>query len=249
VPALAFEAFRPGDFRLYESPNRSEESLNEKRLAVRRKLQAIGEAVQAALREGGLSLERRESLHHPFSVNHFRVVAQWTALFRDAKARKEFSRTVGPDLGKDVDPGHANAAFVVAIDEAGIEAGLRIGVEAWYDAQNLKNRCASDAARRELAELLRLAPGLVLRIHDWAKLYPTETASRDSVEELFRYFEPGKHRLACMRAIPKENPHATDAGLRETCVATLGSLAPLYAFAAWSPANNWLLKAGGGGFV
>ncbi|MBL8695194.1 MAG: hypothetical protein JNJ88_13960 [Planctomycetes bacterium] len=242
-----FSPFRPEDFRLYEPQNRSDETLNPKRLVVRQRLQAIGEAAKAALAEEGLGFERRESLHHPFSVNHFRVVAQWTSLFRDAKARKEFARAVGPDLGKDVDPGHANAALFASIDDEGITVGLRVGVEAWYDAQNLTNRCGkSDPERRALVELLRSAPGFLLRIHDWEKRYPTESISRDGVEEVLKYFQPGKHQLRCYRAIPKADPASTSAEFLGTLVEGMRKLAPLYRFIAWSPGNNWLLKGSGG---
>lgn len=247
--ATPFVPFRPEDFRLFEPQNRSEESLNERRLAVRRKLQALGEAAQRALAADGLKLDRRESLHHPFSMNHFRVVAQWTALFRDAKGRKEFARVVGAELGKDVDPGHANASLAVAIDDEGLELGLRVGSEAWYDGQNVANRCSTDAARRELADLLRAAPGFALRIHDWETRYKTDAIGRDEIEEVFKYYQPGKHRLTCARAIAKGEAAACSAGLAEAAVEALKALAPLYRWVAWSPENNWLMKAGGGGFV
>jgi len=243
---LAFAPLRPEDFRLFEPQNRSDEGLNERRLGVRRKLQSIGEAAHEALRADGLALERRESLHHPFAMNHFRVVAQWTALFRDAKARRELARRIGPELGKGLDPAHANASLAVSVDDEGVELGFRVGVEAWYDGQNLAKRCATDAARRELAALLRSIPGFALRIHDWAKTYPTEKASREDLEELVRYYQPGQHRLSCFRSIAKGDPRATSPELRDEAVAALRSLAPLYRFAVWSPENDLLLRAGGG---
>ena len=242
---LAFAPFRPEEFRLYEPRHRSEESLNDKRLGVRRKLQAIGEAAQEALAAAGLRLERRESLHHPFAMNHFRVVAQWTALFRDAKGRRELAKRIGPELGKGLDPGHANAALTVAIDDQGVEVGVRIGVEAWYDGQNLARRCADDAGRRELAALLRAAPGFALRIHDWEKRYASERATREDLEELVRYWQPGEHRLSCTRAIAKDDPLATSAALRDEATSALVALAPLYRFAAWSPENDRLLGPSG----
>ncbi len=251
MPApISFTPFRPEDFRLYEPRNRSDDSLNARRLQVRHKLQAIGDAAKAALAKDGLALERRESLHHPFSVNHMRVVAQWTALFRDAKARRAFARAVGPDLGKDVDPGHANAAFFVSIDELGLQLGLRLGAEAWYDAQNLVQRCGSDdAGQRALAELLRAAPGFHLRLHDWATLHATDAIGRDQLLEVFRYFEIGKHQLRCYRTIGKDDPRACDAAFVDEAVAALRSLAPLYRFVAWSPDNDRLLRRDGSGFL
>lgn len=247
MPATPFAALRPEEFRLYEARHRGDETLNDKRLAVRRKLQAVGEALQAALAEEGLALERRESLHHPFGVNHHRVVAQWTSLFRDAKARRAFARAVGPDLGKDVDPGHANLSFFVSVDESGVQMGLQLGVEAWYDAQNLVNRCLrDDGARRELAERLRAAPGFALRIHDWETRYPTDRIGRDELDALFKYYRVGEHRLACARAIPKEDPRATSPELAAEACAALRSLAAAYRFIAWSPENDHLMRAGGG---
>jgi hypothetical protein len=247
--AALFSPFRPEEFRLYEPQNRGDESLNEKRLAVRRKLQAIGEATRVALLADGLSLERRESLHHPFSVNHHRVVAQWTSLIRDAKARRAFARAVGPDLGKDVDPGHANVALMVAIDDLGLELGLRIGAEAWYDAQNLVNRCRDGAGRAALLERLRAAPGFELRIHDWETRFPTDRAGPGAIDDLLRWFQPGKHRLSCTRAVSKSDPLATDAAFLGVAVDGLKALAPLYRFAAWGPENDALLRQGGAGFA
>lgn len=241
--------FRAEEFRLYEPQNRGDESLNAKRLAVRQKLQTIGEAAKKELAKLGLGLERRESLHHPFSLNHNRVVAQWTSLFRDAKARKEFSRMVGPDLGKDVDPGNANLAFFVAINEDGIDFGLRLGELAWYDAQNFVNRCAKDdAARAAWTELLHRAPGFALRIHDWETRYATATLNRDQALEIFKYFQIGKHRLGIVQTIPKDDPRAASADFCGIACAGLAALAPAYQSMAWHPNNNFLMK-GGAGFV
>lgn len=245
--APAFQPFRPEEFRLYESRNRSDDTLNGKRLVVRQKLQAIGEATKNALAKHGVGCERRESLHHPFSVNHMRVVAQWTSIFRDAKARKEFTKYVGPDLAKDVDPGNANFAFFVSIDESGLQFGLRLGAEAWFDAQNFVNKYSrNDLLRRELAEILKKTPGFHLRMHDWEKLYPTEKASREDLEEIFKYYRVGEHRWTCARSIPKDDPRAGAPDLCETTAASLASLSDIYKSIAWNPGNNYLTNAAGG---
>lgn len=246
MPAPPFTPFRPEEFRLFEDRHRGDETLNAKRLAVRKRLQSIGEAAQAALGAAGLSLERRESLHHPFHVNHHRVVAQWTSLLRDAKARRAFARAVGPDLGKDVDPGHANLAFFVAIDEAGLQFGLRLGVEAWYDAQNFVNRAARNEAESDRwREALREARGCFVRIHDFESRFAAETLTRDQARDLFKYFRVGTHRLVVARAVGKDDPLATAADFLEEAVAGLRALAPVYAFMAWSPENDHLLRGDG----
>ncbi|MBL8995028.1 MAG: hypothetical protein JNM63_16895, partial [Spirochaetia bacterium] len=242
----AFESFRPEDFRLYEPRNRGDDSLNARRLEVRHKLQAIGEAARAALAKEGLGLERRESLHHPFSVNHMRVVAQWTALFRDAKARRAFAAMVGPDLGKDVDPGNANICFFVSIDDNGLQIGLRVGEGAWYDAQNFIHQLGTEAGRRNCIEAARRAAGFHFRIHDWAQLYPTDSFSRDSIDTILKYYKIGEHRLTCVRVLAKEDPQGCDPLFLQNAVSGLASLAGLYKFMAWSPENNHLLKPGGG---
>lgn len=243
---VRFEAFRPEEFRLYESRNRGDESLNEKRLAVRHKLQAIGERARGELAALDLRLERRESLHHPFSINHNRVVAQWTSIFRDAKQRKEFAKMVGPELGKDVDPGNANVAFFVSIDEQSLQIGLRLGESAWYDAQNLTNRRARNAEQeRVFIDIARSAPGFFFRIHDWETLYPTEKFSRDHTDEIFKYYKIGEHRLTCVRMIKKDDPAACSPAFADSAVAALLSLAPIYKYIAWSTENNYLIKGGG----
>jgi hypothetical protein len=248
MPAIPeFQPFRPEDFRLYEPQNRSDDALNARRLEVRHKLQFIGDTLKKRLAAESLRLERRESLHHPFSVNHMRVVAQWTALFRDARARKEFARFVGPDLGKDVDPGNANLAFFVTIDEGGLAFGLRWSAEAWYDAQNFVNKYSkSDERRRELADLLKQAPSFHARIHDWATLYPCSRASRENLEEIIKYFRVGEHRLSVAQHVAKDDPAACSADFCGRAVGELAQLAPVYKALAWSPANNFLLSSGGG---
>jgi hypothetical protein len=154
---------------------------------------------------------------------------------------------VGPDLGKDVDPGHANLAFFVSIDETGLQWGLRLGVEAWYDAQNFVNRCAKDEAACDAwRERLGRAPGFQVRIHDWETRYPSASLTRDDARELFKYYQVGKHRLTCARAVPAGDPLATSAELADAAAAGLAALAPGYEFMAWSPENNHLLGGAGG---
>ncbi|MBI3817433.1 MAG: hypothetical protein HY286_01985 [Planctomycetes bacterium] len=248
MPATpAFEPFRIEDFRLYETRNRGDESLNGRRLEVRHKLQAIGEAAKVKLAADGIVLERRESLHHPFSINHMRVVAQWTSLFRDAKARKTFARMVGPELGKDVDPGNANVAFFVSIDEGCIQIGIRLGENAWYDARNWIQPCEkSDPQRTAFVEIVRRSPGFYLRIHDWEKTWSTEKFTRDDFAEIIKYYKIGEHRFTFTRRINKSDPASGDPALLANAVESLHSLAPIYRCIAWTPDNDRLFQSGGG---
>lgn len=175
------------------------------------------------------------------------MVAQWTSIFRDAKQRKEFARVVGPELGKDVDPGNANAAFFVSINEDGLQLGLRLGEAAWYDARNLTNHFSkSENERRELVNLVRAVAGFQFRIHDWEKLYPSEKFTRDDMLEILKYYKTGEHRLSFYRSIQKSDPLACSANFFDISVSALRSLAPVYKFAAWSRDNNYLFQSGGG---
>ena len=235
------EPFEARDFVVFGEAYRSNAEYDEHRLRIRRRLAAIAEEARGRLTTLGLPLERRDSLHRPHGFNRNRVVAQWVYLARDAKARRAFRTRVGPEVGADLDPAFQNAHLCVAIDEKGLEVGLRVHREAWVDAQNLKNAGADAAGWQAWRDLLRALPeGYGLRIHDWKKLYPCSRLTRDDAEEFFRYFVPGEHGMRVFRSIPKEHPAAISAEFPARAAEELVALAPLYLFIAWAPENDRL---------
>jgi hypothetical protein len=241
------EPFESRDFAVFEEAYQKNADYDAHRLRVRRRLGAIAEAARVRLGEHGLPLERRDSLHRPFSFNRGRVVAQWVYLIRDAKVRRAFRAVAGAEVGADLDPAFQNAHLCVAVDEGGVKVALRVHKEAWVDAQNWKNRLSDAAGRDGFRLLLNVVPeGFGLRIHDWKKVYPCGRVGRDDVEEFVRYFVPGEHGARVFRTIPRSDPKATAADLPARLADDLVALAPLYQFVAWSPENDRLrLRTGG----
>ena len=80
--------FFSADFDLYEPRFQGDSEWNQRRLAVRKRLQALGEELKKAYAALGIGLDRRESLHNPHATNGKRVRRQRTMLFRDKKSRK-----------------------------------------------------------------------------------------------------------------------------------------------------------------
>jgi hypothetical protein len=242
----ALEPFEARDFAVFEEAYQKNPDYDAHRLRVRRRLAAIAEEARGKLGEHGLRLERRDSLHRPFSFNRGRVVAQWVYLLREGKDRKAFRSIVGPEVGADLDPAFQNAHLVLAVDEAGVEAGLRVHKEAWVDAQNWKNAIGDAPGREGFRQLLNALPeGFGLRIHDWKKVYDCPKVNRDDVEEFAKYFTPGEHGARVFRSVARSDPGAIAAELPSRLAEALVALAPLYRFLAWSPENDRLrLRAG-----
>jgi hypothetical protein len=117
---------------------------------------------------------------------------------------------------------------------------MKIHSSAWWDGQNLKNRCAGDDGLREFLDILNALPGFVLSIHDWRKEYRCGELYRSDLRNYFEYYTPGEHWLHLRKRYPRDDVRPRAPEWTETAGADLRALAPAYRFAAWTPENNHL---------
>ena len=232
-------AFEEGDFHALSPALASDADANAHRLATRRKLLSLG---KITIKEAGLDLECRSSLHNPNSFNSMRVRRLWAYLVRPKSAKRELKSILGSDLGKDLDAAFRNAYLCLAIEADALEVSLRIHSDAWYDGQNLTNRVAKEGLEGWLEELNRL-DGFFLRMDDWKGEWRCGELTPEKLEEFLGYYVPGEHRLTVERRWPCPSgarAHAMGVGVAEAMRSELLRLLPLYRFTAWGPLNMHL---------
>lgn len=249
-PLAALAPFEEGDFHALSDPLSRDPQYNDRRLATRRKLLSIAHvalerlSADAAASGGALDLAVRTSLHHPTVFNHMKVRRMWAYVCRGKKEKARLKRTLGAELGKDLDAAYRNAYFCVAIEDAALEVSLRIHPDAWFDGQNLIQRTQREGLAIWLA-LLNSTPGYRLKLDNWKGEWICGQITSDWLRDFFKYYKPGEMGLAVERRWP------APAGARAASLAPsvpallvdeLRALAPLYRYAAWSQESDFLFS-------
>ncbi|MBI1851182.1 MAG: hypothetical protein HYR85_12640 [Planctomycetes bacterium] len=232
--------FRDEDFDAFKKEKWRSPLFNNERLKTRRKLTAMGKRIFVKLAEAGLALEMQASLSHPYTFNKYSVDSLWVYWSRADSERKKLKRVLGHELGKDLDPNYTHCILVIGLDVSKVELAMRVHSAAWWDGQNLKNKCRTEAAVREWTSILNALPGFVLNIHDWKKEYRCGTLLPGEVANFFEYFVPGEHWLHLRRAIPRDDAQLASPTFVDAAAADLVKLVPAYRFVAWSPTNDFL---------
>jgi hypothetical protein len=224
--------FFPADFELYEPRFQGDPEWNQRRLDVRRRLQALGDRLKQAYGELGIGLDRRESLHNPHHTNGKRVRRQRTMLFRDKKARKGLQAFLGKELGKDLDSARNNIHFQVCIDHQGCWWGLRIDATAWYDLNVLVKRAEEGDGQAALAAACAAAPGFELEL-DRGGARPLEGMSARDWRDFAGVVQPGESSLELVARLPKHAVVEAGEDWTDGVIADLERLAPFYRLAHW----------------
>ena len=229
------------DFLAFEKHKWRDPDCNPERLLLKRKLQSIGEPFQAFLKKAGEDLTLRTSIHNPYTFNGNKVDALWFYLSPSDKAKKSLRDLLGVEFASDTDASyvHANLLFHINFDQ--LTLGLRVHHRAWWDTQNLRNRCSEQEGAEQFAALLNDVPGgYVLTLHDWKQEYRCGQLKWDDVLGFFRYFEPGSHRIQVQRIVQKDDPILEDPEFYRSVAEEFSHLLPIYRFILWSPDNNFL---------
>jgi hypothetical protein len=240
-------AFEEGDFQALSERLAGDPEGSARRLVTRRKLLALGKRAAAGAERAGLPLLSRTSLHHPHPFNGMRVRRLWTYLARAAAEKKRLRGVLGAELGKDLDAAYRNAYLCIAIEAEGLEVSLRIHPDGWYDGQNLKNRVTQEGVKPLLA-LLNALSGFRLRLDDWKGEWVCGQLSPERLEEFFKFYVPGEHRLVVeerLPAPPGKRAAALAPDVPGRLVAECLRLLPLYRYAAWSQESDFLFNGRG----
>lgn len=238
----ALEPFQAWDFEALRPPRSRSADYNEHRLGARRRLEAIAKA-SAARVKAEVKLDVRTSIHNPFPpVNGGRVERLWAYLTRPKAAKAKLKRTIGADLAKDLDQAYRNGYLCVALEADALEVSFRIHQDGWFDGRNLVRRLEAEG-RGELLGLLNQLEGFRLQLSDWKGEWLCGELTPESLEEYFKYYEPGEHLLAVQRRWPAAEPVReavlTD-GVPESLCEELWRLVPLYRYAMWSDESDFL---------
>jgi hypothetical protein len=256
VDATEFEPFTAEDFKVYGPRYARDEQWNGRRLVVRQRMLGLGKRMAAVFAEtkpasaadAPAELHIATSIHHPHLFNQNSVKRQRTYGSRPAAEKKDLKDLFGADLGKAVDPAYANMMVSVTIDETGVEWGIQVPAEAWWDGQNLKNRATSANLRSILASIPAVDAatvgggdtGLVARIADWKGTLVPSKASETAWRDHFKVYTPGDHWWSLTRRLSVNNAVALGAAQGDAILSDLLALRPLYRFVLWRPDNNHL---------
>lgn len=233
--------FMATDFLAFERHKWSDSEYNAERLALKRKLQKIGEAIQGRLKRAGGDLTLRTSIHNPYRFNGNRVDSLWLYLAPSDRAKKPLRDLLGVEFAADTDASYFHVNLVLEIDFEGLSVGLRVNEKAWWDTQNAKGRCSEREGAEEFARRLNeVRGGYVLFMHDWKKEYRCGQLRWDDILDYFRYFEAGKHRMRIDRFVGKDDPCIDEPEFFPRIAEEFVSLLPIYEFLLWSPDNNHL---------
>ncbi|MCB9915635.1 MAG: hypothetical protein H6828_10880 [Planctomycetes bacterium] len=245
APAEGELAFSDDDLNALDEAVCRDPAYNERRLALRRKLLALGKRFAGAKRTPKLGLEARTSLHNPHAFNGNKVRRLWAYVCRDKTEKGRLRRVVGKELASDLDAAYRNAYLCLAVESDLVETSLRIHADAWFDGQNLTRRVKAEGVG-ELVALLNELDGFRLELADWKGEWRCGALEPSRLEEFFKYYEAGTHALALVRRwpVPKAQPAARAALLApeapELLLAELERLVPFYRFAAWSQESDFL---------
>jgi hypothetical protein len=234
--------FTPQDFICFAEENRDNREFNKYRLRVRRKLGDLGHLLLPHLQHAGLPMMMRTSLHHPYTFNRYAVQSQWLYFSPAPESYQELREEIlGPDFKEDLEHHYTHTLLLIGIERKGLFISLKIHQQAWWDSQNLQNKCSLAQERATLRQLLLPLRGFALRLHDWPNRHVCETISIEQLTQYFQYFKPGSHWFHVDLEIASDSlaPDSDFAGFARE---KLLSLVPLYRFIMWRPDNNFLFK-------
>jgi hypothetical protein len=230
----AFPGFVTRDFAAFEKQKQRSAAHNAERLVVKRKLAGLVKDIEPALREAGLKLRGRTSLSHPYNHNGWRVASLWAYFGRSDAQKNKLKRTLGADLGKDVDPAYQGAILLVEIDEQRVAHGLKVHPAAWWDGRQLLKRLDDAGEAAELLATLRGLPeGFAVGIGGWRRRRPCRELGPATLQHALSFYKPGEHWLEVLSEIPRAEAVERGPDLAGDLAAGLAALGPLWRMVAW----------------
>lgn len=234
--------FATNDFNCFAKQFHRKREYNQFRLKVRRKLGDLGACVLPMLKDAGLSLVAKTSLHHPYSYNSFAVDSQWVYFSPASQTLHHLKKILGTYVGADLDSHYTHTLLVIGIQQSGIYISLKIHPQAWWDGQNFKNKCGRREQQSLLLSFLHKLDNFYLKLHDWPNKYCCNDITIDDLKNYLRYYTPGEHWLHLDYEIARETPVATSPDLVKFAAQQLLSLVAIYRFITWAVDNNYVFK-------
>ena len=174
----------------------------------------------------------------------FRVSSLWLYFARGTDRLSELKKVLGPAFSEDLDPHYTHLLLIVELNAKEIRIGLRIHPKAWWEGQNLKQKCEKPAERTRCVELLNQIPDTFsLALHNWARTERCGSVRLDELGHFLRRYTPGEHWVALNRIHPREKVLEAGEELSTSIASDLARLVPFYQFIAWSKKNNHLFSS------
>jgi hypothetical protein len=235
-----FDGFSEADFETYLPHKTRDKAYNNDRLVIKHRLHSLGEMLAGPLKDAGLDLDFKTSLSHPYTYNKYCVDSQWVYFARKEKDRLALKALFGEFLSKDLDMHYSHVILVVEINLAGVEIALKVHQQAWWDGQNVKNRCSHADQRRRFTEELNKLAGFVLSIHDWRKEYVCGKLHEGDLRNYFQYYTPGNHWLHLRLKLQKETVVPMGLAFAQFAGQKLAALVTVYRLIEWRQDNDWV---------
>lgn len=235
--------FTPEDFDAYLPEKWNSNMFTLARRKVKGKLERIGQKLDEALKEGGLSLVMHLSDEFPSLWNKKLVKSQWLFFSRDEAARDELTglidkeRTLADTLA-DPTPRFRHVYLGVAVNKDYLEIGLHLHYDAWVDRQNFLSIVRNAESLNELEELIQALPAhYEIGLQGDDAVSPSECGA-DDISELARAFEENAGGLFIGARLPGDQVPVLGADVLETAREVFQLLIPIYKRVAWSPDND-----------
>lgn len=231
--------FQKNEFNYFSPDYKRSKEINKLRLNVKRKFAEIGKILIKDLKKV-VDVKPLTSLHHPYIYNRFAVESIWLYFTPKPDTYKELSSILGKELSKDLTNQYNHTLLIAGIEYNGLFISLKIHPSAWWDGQNIKNKCKDKAQCEHFVNLLREHQNFYLRLHEWPRKYECHNIKVSHIHEFFKYYTPGEHWFHLNYDISKEMELATSETFSELVKKTLIQLIPLYKFIKWTPDNNYV---------
>lgn len=234
--AAAFEAFEPRKW--------SSNLFNMERMRVRDALRSLGTALEPAL-TATRPFAWEVTPYAPSVFNGKRVAEMVLYFTRTAEQARAItplldSRIALPDQISNAGEHHHHVTLGVRIDAEGVETGLMVHSTAWLDVMNLLNRARSAEGAQDLVHLVRRLPeGTCFRVAPGRDI-PCAEFLPEHVRVLEDSVLNEQFLVRVGTAFDASDDRVAAAGFTPYARGLLTALVPLWEFAAWRPASNYL---------
>lgn len=229
-----FKGLTDYDFNLFTKEKWRSDSYDAARLAVKRKLAAIGKHIEADYKRDKVPLTHKTSTHNPnkYNSNQVRMLKMYFA--RSKAARKPLRDLLGEALAGDLDPHYCNTQVWVKVEAGHIEFACAIHPAAWWDAQHFVKACQTADGRRAFCEALHGLPReeYLLQIGNLGD-HLVDDLRQDELERILKHYTAGEDWIRVYRRYPAEAVVEEGPEFLETARRELTELLSVYERFAW----------------
>lgn len=222
------------DFALFERDKWRSSNYDEGRLALKRKLAAIGKRIDLDFASRGIPLEHKTSVHNPCAFNSGQVRMLKVYFARSKAARAALKSVLGPALSGELDPHYHNLQLWAKVDAGGLELALAVHPQAWWDGQHLVKLVQAREGRLALCAVMNPLTEYGLQVAEYAT-HPCPGIYADDLARIVKTYRVGDDWLFVRRVLGVEHCVALGPALADEIARELDRLVPLYQRVAWSP--------------